>query len=70
VRGAELMRLQQKMSLYKPLVRQFLRTLSGGLVVYMQDVDDHIDRCLEVRRRCCCRLLVPFCSRWNQHRPL
>ncbi len=43
----DLLWLQRRVALLKPILRQLMRTVPPELQLYYQDVDDHLDRCLE-----------------------
>lgn len=45
----DLIWLGQQVSLLRPIVKHMIRTSKDDLRAYMQDVDDHVNRCLEVR---------------------
>ena len=43
----DLLWLQRRVALLKPILRQLMRTVPPELQLYYQDVDDHLERCLE-----------------------
>jgi len=43
----DLLWLQRRVALLKPILRQLTRTVPPELQLYYQDVDDHLERCLE-----------------------